>query len=86
MTLKRYPSGAPEQIVQVRSDAAGGLVADGIATDWYEDGAPRRLIDYVDGVRHGSDVNWDPSGRVLSRAEYRHGNRISEANGRSVGM
>ncbi|MBW2493742.1 MAG: hypothetical protein JRE43_03235, partial [Deltaproteobacteria bacterium] len=76
VTLKRYASGAPEQIVQVRTDAAGGIVPDGIATDWYETGEPRRLLDYANGVPHGAEVTWDPSGRVLSRAEYRHGTRL----------
>jgi tetratricopeptide (TPR) repeat protein len=80
VTLKRYPSGAPEQIVQVRPDAAGGFVPDGIATDWYEGGEPRRLLDYADGVPHGAEVTWDRSGRVLSRAEYRHGTRTPESD------
>jgi tetratricopeptide (TPR) repeat protein len=80
VTLNRYPSGAPEQIVQVRSDAAGGFVPDGIATDWYEGGEPRRLLDYANGVPHGAEVTWDRSGRVLSRAEYRHGTRTSESD------
>ena len=80
VTLNRYPSGAPEQIVQVRPDATGGFVPDGIATDWYEGGEPRRLLDYADGVPHGAEVTWDRSGRVLSRAEYRHGVRTSESD------
>jgi len=78
VTLKRYPSGTPEQIVQVRPDAARGFVPDGIATEWYEGGEPRRLIDYANGAPHGVEIVWDPSGQVVSRAEYRNGIRVSE--------
>jgi len=81
VTLKRYPSGVPEQIAQVRSDADRGFVPDGIATEWYETGEPRRLVDYADGVPHGIEVFWDPSGRVVSRAEYRNGVRLAESDG-----
>jgi tetratricopeptide (TPR) repeat protein len=80
VSLKRYPSGAPEQIVQVRPDAAGGFIPDGIATEWYEAGEPRRLLDYANGVPHGVELIWDPSGRVLSRAEYRNGIRMSASD------
>jgi len=78
VTLKRYASGALEQIVQVRPDASGSFVPDGIATDWYESGEPRRLLDYANGVPDGAEVIWDPSGRILSRAEYRNGIRLPE--------
>jgi tetratricopeptide (TPR) repeat protein len=79
VTLKRYPSGAPRQIVQVRSDATGRYVPDGISTEWYEGGELERFRDYADGVPHGAEVTWDPSGRVISRAAYRHGTRTSES-------
>ena len=75
VTLKRYPSGAPRQIVQVRPDTTGRYIPDGILTEWYEDGELERFLDYANGVPHGAEVTWDPSGRVLSRAEYRHGSR-----------
>ncbi len=75
VTLKRYPSGAPRQIVQVRPDATGRYIPHGISTDWYEGGELERFLDYADGVPHGAEVTWDPSGRVVSRAEYRHGRR-----------
>jgi len=78
VTLKRYPSGAAEQIVQVRPDAARGFIPDGIATEWFETGEPRRFVDYADGVAHGVEVIWDPSGHVVSRAEYRNGVRLAE--------
>ncbi len=75
VTLKRYPSGAPRQIVQVRPDTTGRYIPDGILTEWYEDGELERFLDYANGVPHGAEVTWDPSGRVISRAEYRHGTR-----------
>lgn len=75
VTLQRYPSGAPRQVAQVRQDATGRFVRDGVLTDWYEDGAPMRFLDYADGVPHGTEVRWNPDGSVRSRAEYRHGSR-----------
>jgi tetratricopeptide (TPR) repeat protein len=84
VTLKRYPSGAPRQIVQVRPDATGRYIPDGISTDWYEGGELERFIDYAGGVPHGAEVTWAPSGRVVSRAEYRHGAR-TPASGRERG-
>jgi antitoxin component YwqK of YwqJK toxin-antitoxin module len=59
----------------VRQDATGRFVRDGVLTDWYEDGAPMRFLDYADGVPHGTEVRWNPDGSVRSRAEYRHGSR-----------
>jgi len=85
VTLKRYTSGAPERIVQVRANASGSFVPDGIATDWYESGEPRRLLDYADGVPDGAEVTWDPTGRILSRAEYRNGIPMPEPD-RARGM
>jgi tetratricopeptide (TPR) repeat protein len=75
VTLERYPSGAPRQVVQVRPDATGRYVAHGISTGWYESGELERFLDYADGVPHGTELTWAPSGRVTSRAEYRHGTR-----------
>jgi hypothetical protein len=31
-----------------------GFFPDGFATDWYESGEPRRLLDYANGVPHGA--------------------------------
>jgi len=76
VTLKRYPSGAPRQIVQVRSDATGRTIPHGISVEWYEGGELERVLDYADGVPHGAEVSWDPSGRIVSRAENRHGNQM----------
>jgi tetratricopeptide (TPR) repeat protein len=81
VALTRYPSGAPRQIVQVRADATGRYIPHGISTDWYESGELERVRDYADGVPDGAEVTWDRSGRVLSRAEYRHGDRVPARGG-----
>jgi hypothetical protein len=65
VTLMRYPSGAPQEIVQVRTDTTGRYIPFGIMTQWYEDGELKRFVDYADGVPHGVEVLWDPSGRVI---------------------
>jgi antitoxin component YwqK of YwqJK toxin-antitoxin module len=75
VSLTKYASGAPRQIVQVRPDATGRHVAHGILTEWYESGELQRFLDTANGAAHGTEVTWDPSGRVRSRTEYRHGSR-----------
>jgi len=81
VTLNRYPSGAPRQIVQVRPDATGRYIPHGISTDWHEGGELERFRDYADGVPHGAELTWAPSGRIISRAAYQHGTR-TPASGR----
>jgi hypothetical protein len=71
--ITEYPSGAPRVFSQARPNAEGRYVSDGIRTEWYETGQLERFADYADNVPHGVDVNWDPVGQVLSRAEYREG-------------
>jgi tetratricopeptide (TPR) repeat protein len=69
VTLKRYPSGAPRQIVQVEPDATGHHVPEGILTEWHENGELERFLDYAGGVPHGVEVRWDRSGEVVLRVE-----------------
>jgi tetratricopeptide (TPR) repeat protein len=76
VSLTKYASGAPRQIVQLRPDATGRPVPHGILTEWYESGELRRFLDTADGAAHGAEVTWDLSGRVQSRAEYRRGSRM----------
>jgi tetratricopeptide (TPR) repeat protein len=76
VSLTKYASGAPRQIVQLRPDATGRPVPHGILTEWYESGELRRFLDTADGAAHGAEVTWDPSGRVRSRAEYRRGSQM----------
>lgn len=79
VTLDKYPSGAVRKVVQVRADATGRYIPNGIWTEWYENGELRRFVDYVEGVPHGIEIAWSPQGEVVSRIEYRHGKRIKTA-------
>jgi tetratricopeptide (TPR) repeat protein len=71
--LERYESGSPRKMVQVRPDATGREVPDGILTEWYEDGALRSFIDYAKGLRHGDEIHWDNGGAVTSWARWKEG-------------
>jgi len=75
VALKRYPSGALLRIVQMKPDATGRYIPDGIWTEWYEGGELKHFIDYVGGVVHGVGMTWDPDGQVISRVFYEHGTR-----------
>jgi tetratricopeptide (TPR) repeat protein len=79
VTLTRYPSGAPLEVAQVRLDSSGRYTRHGILTEWYEDGELKRLLDYRDGVPDGAELSWDKSGRLVARAEYRHGKRTTSS-------
>ena len=80
VTVDKYPSGIVSKIVQVRPDATGRYIADGISTEWYENGTLKRFVDYAAGVPHGVEINWSPEGEVVSRLEYRHGKQISRGD------
>jgi tetratricopeptide (TPR) repeat protein len=67
VTLKRHPSGAPSRIAQVRLNTAGRYVADGIWTEWYENGQLKRFADYVNGRLYGVEMILDPNGQIISR-------------------
>lgn len=67
VTLKRHPSGAPSRIAQVRLNTAGRYVADGIWTEWYENGQLKRFADYVNGRLYGVEMTLDPNGQIISR-------------------
>jgi len=75
VALERYPSGALFIIAQMKPDATGRYIPDGIYTEWYEGGELKRFVDYVGGVVHGVDMTWDPNGQVISRVLYQHGTR-----------
>jgi len=85
VSLASYPSGAPQRIDQVSPNAAGRHVSNGISTEWFEDGRLKRLVDYVDGVQHGIELKWDPSGVLISRTEYRYGTRTMASGGNAAG-
>ncbi len=75
VALERYPSGALLRIAQMKPDATGRYIPDGIYTEWYEGGELKRFVDYVGGVPHGVEMTWDPDGQVISRVFYKHGTR-----------
>jgi tetratricopeptide (TPR) repeat protein len=75
VALKRYPSGALLRIAQMKPDATGRYIPDGIYTEWYEGGELKRFVDYVGGVVHGVEMTWDPNGQVISRVFYQRGIR-----------
>jgi len=75
VALERYPSGSVFIIAQMRPDATGRYLPDGIYTEWYEGGELKRFVDYNSGVVHGVDMTWDPDGEVISRVFYEHGIR-----------
>jgi antitoxin component YwqK of YwqJK toxin-antitoxin module len=62
--------------LQVRYDAAGRPVPDGIEVEFHENGRIKRFLDVVRGERHGLELTWDASGKALSRVEYRDGTRV----------
>jgi tetratricopeptide (TPR) repeat protein len=74
--LEQYPSRAPRKLLQVRYDAAGRPVPDGIEVEFHENGRIKRFLDVVRGERHGLELTWDASGKALSRVEYRDGTRV----------
>jgi tetratricopeptide (TPR) repeat protein len=75
IALKRYPSGALLRIVQMKPDATGRYIPDGIWTEWYEGGELKQFVDYTSGVPHGVGMTWDPKGQVISRVFYQRGTR-----------
>jgi tetratricopeptide (TPR) repeat protein len=75
VALKRYPSGALLRVVQMKPDATGRYILDGIWTEWYEGGELKRFVDYSGGVPHGIEMTWDPNGQVISRVFYQRGIR-----------
>jgi hypothetical protein len=75
--LEIYPSLSPRKVAQVRYDAGGRGVPDGIEVEFHENGRLKRFQDFDQGVRHGLDVTWDTDGRLLSRMAFQDGQRIN---------
>ena len=71
-----YQSGVLSKIVQVRPDAKGREISDGIWTEWHENGMLKSLIDYEKGVRHGIEMKWNPDGKIISKARYLRGKLV----------
>jgi tetratricopeptide (TPR) repeat protein len=71
VALKRHPSGAPRRIAQVRLNTTGRYIAEGIWTEWYENGLLKRFADYTDGRINGVELTLDPNGQINSRTIHR---------------
>jgi tetratricopeptide (TPR) repeat protein len=78
--LEVYPSQAPRKLVQVRRDARGGALPDGIEVEWHENGRLKRFLDVDHGVPNGLEATWDPAGRLLSRVTYRQGVPVTDGS------
>ena len=74
--LDQYPSRAPRKLVQMRYDASGRPVPDGIEVEFYENGRIKRFLDVDRGVPNGLELTWNPDGRLLSRVAYRNGTPV----------
>jgi tetratricopeptide (TPR) repeat protein len=75
--LEVYPSLTPRRLVQVRYDAGGRSIIDGIDVEWHENGHLKRFQDFDMGVAHGLDLSLAAEGRLLSRVAYANGKRLA---------
>jgi tetratricopeptide (TPR) repeat protein len=80
--LDIYPSRAPRELIQMRRDATGRPVPDGIEVEFYENGRIKHFVDIDYGKRNGIEMSWDTEGRVISREVYRQGVRVNDASGK----
>lgn len=71
--LGLYPSQAPRRLVQIRPDASGRPVPDGIEVEFYENGRIQSFVDVSQGQANGFEVTWDETGKELSRAVFKQG-------------
>jgi tetratricopeptide (TPR) repeat protein len=73
IALARYPSGNLRRIVQVKPNAVGSYIPNGLWTEWYEGGELKRVVDYSDGRPQGVDLKWQPDGSPLPAVGARSG-------------
>jgi len=76
IAVLRHPSEAPRTIFLKDLGSSGQDQPDGFLTEWYEDGSLKRYADYVHGILHGLEVQWDKDGQVLSRTKYAKGGKV----------
>jgi tetratricopeptide (TPR) repeat protein len=74
--LDVYSSRAPHKLVQVRQDASGREVTDGIEVEWHENGRIKRFLDIDQGVPNGLELILDEQGQLLSQVVYRQGRTV----------
>jgi tetratricopeptide (TPR) repeat protein len=67
------PTRAPRKLVQLRPDASGRNIIDGIEVEFFENGRIERYMDYVNGQRHGVEMVWNPDGTLISQVFYKEG-------------
>ena len=70
VTIDTYTSGVPRRIVQVRPDATGRDIPDGIWTEWHENGLLKRFVEYENGIKHGEEIHWNQDGEVLEKMKH----------------
>jgi tetratricopeptide (TPR) repeat protein len=70
LVLTQYPSEAPHTLAQMRRDANGSLVTDGIEVEFYENGRLKYFADIDQGKLNGLKMTWDANGQLLSRQAY----------------
>ena len=68
-----YASAAPRRLVQGRRNAGGQFTPDGIEVIFYENGRLKQFVDYENGVKHGTELQWKSNGQLLTRQVYRQG-------------
>jgi hypothetical protein len=78
--LDIYPGPAPRRLVQLRRDAGGRSIADGIEVEFHENGRLKSFRDFDRGVPSGLDMTWGADGRLLSRVVYRQGVQVNEGS------
>ncbi len=76
ITIHRHLSGSPNSIFLQSLRAADKDQPDGFLTEWYEDGSLKRYADYVRGILHGVEVQWNKEGHVISRSKYAKGVKV----------
>jgi hypothetical protein len=74
ISVRRYSSGAPKEVF-IRSRQSVDL-PDGIITEWYDNGSPKRYYELQNDIPHGTEKVWGPNGSLKSHRTYEKGVQI----------
>ena len=74
--LSLYPSQAPMTLTQMRRNADGRFVIDGIKVEFHENGRLKSFADMSRGTLNGFEMTWDSDGRLLTRQAYQNGSPV----------
>lgn len=74
--LDSYPGLAPRKLEQLRRDANGRSISDGIEAEFYENGRLKRFRDLSQAVPNGFDMSWAPDGTLVSRKIFAQGKPV----------